>query len=74
MVNDACRAYVSAPARRQVFVELLEKDSVEGEGMVGEPNFSMYGTRGAAQNWGEDCASTKGGNRVRKRQRSILYL
>ena len=26
--------------------------------MVGELNYSMYGTRDAAQNWGEECANT----------------
>ena len=28
--------------------------------MVGEFNFSTYGARGAAQHWGEECASTMG--------------
>ena len=58
MVNDVSRAYFSAPARRQVFVELCEEDAVAGEDMIGELNYSMYGTRDAAQNWGEACAST----------------
>ena len=57
MVNDVSRAYFSAPARRQVLVELPQEDTHEGEDMVGELNFSMYGTRDAAQNWGEECAS-----------------
>ena len=34
------------------------KMAINDENMVGELNFSMYGTREAAQNWGEECAST----------------
>ena len=51
MINDVSRAFFCAPARRQVFVELPEEDS-NGEDMIGELNYSMYGTRDAAQNWG----------------------
>ena len=58
MVNDVSRAYFCAPARRQVFVELPSEDKSDGEDMVGELSYSMYGTRDAAQNWGEECAST----------------
>ena len=58
MINDVSRAYFCAPARRQVFVELCEEDTVAGEDMVGELNYSMCGTRDAAQHWGEACAST----------------
>ena len=39
-------------------VELPDEDKADGEHMVGELNFSMYGTSDAAQNWGESCAST----------------
>ena len=58
MVNDVSRAYFCAPARRQVFVELPAEDKEEGQDLVGELNYSMYGTRDAAQNWGEECAKT----------------
>ena len=58
MVNDVSRAYFCAPARRQVFVELPKEDNETGENLVGELNYSMYGTRDAAQNWGEECAAT----------------
>ena len=57
MVNDVSRAFFCAPAKRQVFVELPAEDK-NSEDMVGELNFSMYGTRDAAQNWGEECAET----------------
>ncbi len=57
MVNDVSRAFFCAPAKRQVFVELPEEDG-DGSDSVGELNFSMYGTRDAAQNWGEECAET----------------
>ena len=45
------------PARRQVLVELPKEDKGEGD-IAGELNYSMCGTRGAAQNWGEECAKT----------------
>ena len=51
VVDDVGRAYFCVPARRQVFVELPAGDKVDGEDMVGELNFSMYGTRDAAQKW-----------------------
>ena len=57
MVNDVSRAFFCAPARRQVFVELLEEDK-DHRDMVRELNLSVYGTRDAGQNWGEECADT----------------
>ena len=51
MINYVSRAFFCAPARGQVFVELPEEDREE-EDMVGELNYSMYGTRDTAQNWG----------------------
>ena len=50
MVSDVSRASSCAPARQQVFVELPVEDST-GEGMVSGLKYSMYETRGAAQNW-----------------------
>ena len=35
--NDVSRAYFSAPARRQVFVELCSEETLARENMVGEP-------------------------------------
>ena len=58
MVTDVSCAYFVAPARRQVSVELLGEDKVDGEQNVGELNSSMCGPRDAAQNLGEECAST----------------
>ena len=58
MINDVSRAFFCAPAKRQVFVELLKEDKIEGQDLVGELNYSMYGTRDAAQNWSEECANT----------------
>ena len=55
MVNDVSGAFFCAPARRQVFVELPPEDPDHGK-KIGELNCSMYGTRDAAQNWGETCA------------------
>ncbi len=52
MVNDVKRAYFYAPAVREVYVELCEEDRGNGEeNMCGLLDFSMYGTRDAAQNW-----------------------
>ena len=52
MVNDVSRAYFYAKAIRNVYVEIAEEDHEPGdENMVGELQYSMYGTRDAAQNW-----------------------
>ena len=58
MNNDVSRAHFCAPARRQVCVELPDGDKSGHDDMVGELDFSMYGTRDAAQNWGEEGAGT----------------
>ena len=52
MAKDRSRAYFSAPARRQVFVELPDEDKADGENMVSEFNYSTYGTRDVAQHLG----------------------
>ena len=55
MVNDVSRAYFYAKAIRKVYVEIAEEDREPGdENKVGELQFSMYGTRDAAQNWQEE--------------------
>ena len=41
-----------------MFAELAPEDEVEGHDMIGDLNYSMYGTRGAAPNLGERCADT----------------
>ena len=54
-VNDVTRAFFYANATRDVHVQLPDEDRVEGEeGMCGKLNYSMYGTRDAAQNWQEE--------------------
>ena len=56
---DMRRAYVYAPARRRVFVELPHEDHQPGdEHMCGLLQYSLYGRRDAAQNWEEELAST----------------
>ena len=52
---DISRAYFQAEAIRRVYVELPEEDY--SEGMCGLLQKSMYGTRDAAQNWGEAYSS-----------------
>ena len=53
------RAYFYASARRRVFVELPPEDYQAGdERMCGLLQYSLYGTRDAAQNWEEELAST----------------
>ena len=52
MINDVSRAFFHAPAKRKVYVQLPIEDSEKGqEYLCGKLNFSMYGTRDAAQNW-----------------------
>ena len=55
MVNDVSRAFFHAKATRDVYVQLPDEDKAAGEeGMCGKLNYSMYGTRDAAQNWQEE--------------------
>ena len=57
-VIDIKRAYFYAPARRPVFIEIPMEDREEGdEGMVGQLQLSLYGTRDAAQNWAAEYMS-----------------
>ena len=59
---DVRRAYLYAPARRKVFVELPpEYYQLGDEHMCGLLRYSLYGTRDAAQNWEEELASTLSG-------------
>ena len=56
---DVRRAYLNAPARRRVFVELPLEDYQPGdEHMCGLLRYSLYGTRDATQNWQEQMATT----------------
>ena len=56
---DVRRAYFHAPARRRVFVELPSEDCQPGdEHMCGLLQYSLYGTRDAAQSWEEELTST----------------
>ena len=55
------RAYFYAPAQRREFVELPLEDYQAGdEHMCRLLQYSLYGTRDAAQNWEEELASTLG--------------
>ena len=52
MATDVKRAYFYAPASRPLFIDIPEEDLEEGdEGMVGQLQLSLYGTRDAAANW-----------------------
>ena len=56
---DVRRAYLYTPARRRVFVELPREDyQASDEHMCGLLQYSLYGTRDAAQNWDEELTST----------------
>ena len=58
-LTDVRRAYFHAPARRRMFVELLPEDYQPGdEHMCGLLQYSLYGTRDAAQNWEEELTSS----------------
>ena len=60
-IVHARRAYFYAPARRRVFVELPPEDHQAGEEhMCGLLQYSLYGTRYAAQNWEGELTSTLG--------------
>ena len=51
-VVDVKRAYFYAPTRREIYIKIPEEDMMPGdEDMVGVLDFSLYGTRDAAQNW-----------------------
>ena len=55
MVNDISRAFFHAKAKRMVYVQLPSEDmEPSGQPMCGRLNYSMCGTRGAAQNWFEE--------------------
>ena len=52
MVNDISRAFFHARAEKEVYVQLPNEDVKPGEeNICGRLNYSMYGTRGATQNW-----------------------
>ena len=55
MINDTSRAFFHATAKREVFVQLPQEDTEEGEEeSCGKFSFSMHGTLDAAQNWYEE--------------------
>ena len=57
-IVDIKRAYFYAKARRAVFIEVPIEDREEGEeGMIGQLQLSLYGTRDAAQNWAAEYTS-----------------
>ena len=57
MVNDVSRAFFHAKAGREVYVQLVDDDKQPGdEDKCGLLNYSMYGTRDAAQNWASEYA------------------
>ncbi|MDA8582761.1 reverse transcriptase domain-containing protein [bacterium] len=61
LIADVSRAFFEAKARRNVCVELVDEDLIDGENaddLVGHLHLSMYGTRDAAYNWQEEVAST----------------
>ena len=58
MVNDVSGSFFHAKATRNVYVQLPEEDREEGEEeFCGKFNYSMYGTRGAAQNRAADYSA-----------------
>ena len=51
MVMAIKRAFLHAPAVREVYVELPEEDKEQGKDMVGRLEKSLYGTRDAPLSW-----------------------
>ena len=67
---DVRRAYFYAPSRRRVFAELPSEDYQAGDGhMCGLLQYSLYGTRDAAQNWEEELASPFSDLKIDERNR-----
>ena len=59
MINDISRAFFHAKAKREVFVQLPQEELEHGEERIcGRLNYSMYGTRDAAQNWFEEYSQS----------------
>ena len=58
MLSDVKRAYLNAPATRELYVELPDEDPGKAKGLVGKLNLSLYGTRDAAANW-QKCVSER---------------
>ena len=58
MSIDVRRAYFYAKTIRPVYIEIPKEDWEPGdEERIARLNFSLYGTRGAAQNWIAECIS-----------------
>ena len=54
-VLDIKRAYLYAPTRRPIFIEIPNEDKESGdEGKCAELKYSLYGTRDAARNWDQE--------------------
>ena len=52
MINDVSRAYMYAPVKEAMYVQLCDEDREPGEDhLCGRLNKAMYGTRAAAQYW-----------------------
>ena len=65
---DVRKAYINAPARRRVFVELPPEDYQAGdEDTCGLLQYSLHGTLVVAQHWEAEPASTLGGLMLTKR-------
>ena len=59
MINDVARAFLEAPATRDICIEIPKEDLSEADRRhdhVGHLRMSLYGTRDAAMNWQEEVA------------------
>ena len=54
MILDVKCAFLYAPARRRIYVELPSRDKRAGTGVVGRLLKALYGTRDAPQLWAEE--------------------
>ena len=60
MINDVKSAYFYAPVKRPIYIELPDEDRTEEDEAldnIAVLNFSMYGTRDAAQNWSDKVSA-----------------
>lgn len=75
LTNDIRRAFSHARVKRDVYVQLADEDKGPNEeGMCGPIRRSMYGTRGAAQNWFEEYSKQSCSVGVQQGKATIAFF
>ena len=75
MVMDVSCAFLYAPIKRSVYIELPDEDPMKKLGYKGKLDKALYGTRDAPQAWAEELARALGelGFECSKLQPSIVW-